>query len=76
MTPAICIYRIQTDDVWQLDQRNGASLWKQKELHHRKLTAPAVYESYVVVGDFEGYVHWLSTRMGGNWAVNKLRIVQ
>jgi outer membrane protein assembly factor BamB len=53
-----------TDDVWQLDQRTGASLWKQKELHQRKLTAPAVYENYVVVGDFEGYVHWLSTSDG------------
>jgi outer membrane protein assembly factor BamB len=52
------------DDVWQLDQRTGASLWKQKELHQRKLTAPAVYENYVVVGDFEGYVHWLSTSDG------------
>ena len=52
------------DDVLQLDQRSGASLWKQKELHKRKLTAPAVYENYVVVGDFEGYVHWLSTSDG------------
>jgi outer membrane protein assembly factor BamB len=50
--------------VWQLDQRNGASLWKQKELHQRRLTAPAVYENYVVVGDFEGYVHWLSITDG------------
>jgi outer membrane protein assembly factor BamB len=46
--------------VWQLDQRSGASLWKQKDLHQRRLTAPAAYENYVVVGDFEGYVHWLS----------------
>ncbi len=53
-----------TDDVWQIEQRTGASLWKQKELHQRKLTAPAVYESYVVVGDFEGYVHWLSVEDG------------
>ncbi|MGZ8224474.1 MAG: outer membrane protein assembly factor BamB family protein, partial [Methylobacter sp.] len=50
--------------VWQLDQRNGASLWKQKDLHQRKLTAPAAYEDYVVVGDFEGYVHWLSNTDG------------
>ncbi len=50
--------------VWQLDQRSGASLWKQKELHQRKLTAPAIYENYVVVGDVEGYVHWLSTADG------------
>ena len=51
-------------DVWQLDQRTGSSLWKQKELHQRKTSAPAVYNNYVVVGDFEGYVHWLSTSDG------------
>jgi outer membrane protein assembly factor BamB len=44
-----------------LDQRSGAALWKQKDLHQRRLTAPVAYENYVVVGDFEGYVHWLST---------------
>ncbi|MEQ1529008.1 MAG: outer membrane protein assembly factor BamB, partial [Methylococcales bacterium] len=47
--------------VSQLDQRNGSSLWKQKDLHQRHLTAPAAYENYVVVGDYEGYVHWLSS---------------
>ena len=46
--------------VMQLDQRSGAALWKQKDLHQRRLTAPAAYENYVVTGDFEGYVHWLS----------------
>lgn len=51
-------------DVWQLDQRNGSSLWKQKDLHQRKLTSPATYGNYVVVGDYEGYVHWLSNSDG------------
>ncbi len=50
--------------IWQLDQRNGASFWQQKELHQRKLTAPAAYQSYVVAGDFEGYVHWFSSLDG------------
>ncbi|MFI3154726.1 MAG: outer membrane protein assembly factor BamB [Methylococcaceae bacterium] len=50
--------------VWQLDQRSGASLWQQKDLHQRRLTAPAAYENYVAVGDFEGYVHWLSSTDG------------
>jgi outer membrane protein assembly factor BamB len=44
----------------QLDQNNGSGLWKQKDLHQRRLTAPAVYENYVVAGDLEGYVHWFS----------------
>ena len=50
--------------VMQLDQNSGAGLWKQKDLHQRRLTAPAAYENYVVVGDLEGYVHWLSTTDG------------
>jgi len=51
-------------DVSQLDQRNGAALWKQKDLHNRRLTAAIAYDNYVVVGDFEGYVHWLSITDG------------
>lgn len=51
-------------EVSQLDQRNGASLWKQKDLHNRQLTAAVVYDNYVVVGDFEGWVHWLSISDG------------
>lgn len=50
--------------VMQLDHRTGSPLWKQKDLQHRSLTAPATYQSYVVTGDFEGYVHWLSTTDG------------
>ena len=51
-------------DVWQLDLRNGGDLWKQDELHQRRLTAPAVVKDFVVVGDFEGYVHVLSQEDG------------
>jgi len=50
--------------VLQLDQRTGRPLWKQKDLHQRKLTAPVYYENYVVAGDFQGYVHWLSSSDG------------
>jgi outer membrane protein assembly factor BamB len=51
-------------NVLQLDDRSGASLWKQKDLQYRKLTAPTAYDRYVVVGDLEGYVHWLSESDG------------
>lgn len=51
-------------DLWQLDQRNGSALWKQTELHQRRLTAPVVYKDYVAVGDYEGYIHWLSQDEG------------
>ncbi|MGR9106136.1 MAG: outer membrane protein assembly factor BamB [Gammaproteobacteria bacterium] len=50
----------EASDVWALEQRNGASIWKQTELHQRHLSAPAVYKNSIIVGDFEGYLHWLS----------------
>jgi outer membrane protein assembly factor BamB len=51
-------------EVSQVDQRNGGSLWKQKDLHNRGLSAASNYQEYVVVGDYEGYVHWLSSSDG------------
>lgn len=39
--------------------RDGSSLWSQKALAHRYLSAPAVVGQYVVVGDLEGWVHFL-----------------
>ncbi|MEO5703045.1 MAG: outer membrane protein assembly factor BamB [Gammaproteobacteria bacterium] len=56
-----------TDDqshVWALDRRDGGTLWKQTKLQARSATAPAVIGNYVVVGDFEGYLHWMSQEDG------------
>ncbi len=52
------------DMVWSIDPKNSSSMWKQEKLHGRKLTAPAVLGNYIVVGDFEGYLHWLSPEDG------------
>ncbi|WP_372013436.1 outer membrane protein assembly factor BamB [Pseudoxanthomonas sp. 10H] len=45
--------------VYLLDKSNGAALWSQPALARRSLTGPAVQGDYAVVGDFDGYVHWL-----------------
>lgn len=50
--------------VWALDRRTGASLWRQDGLAQRWLTTPAVHAGHAVVGDFEGYLHWLSLEDG------------
>ncbi len=50
--------------VWALDADNGVPRWQQKALHNRKLSDVAVLGEYVVVGDFEGYLHWLSSEDG------------
>jgi outer membrane protein assembly factor BamB len=52
-----------TDDrshVWALDRNNGATLWKQDKLQARSVTRPVIYKDFLVVGDFEGYVHVMS----------------
>ncbi len=50
--------------VWALDRRTGASLWRQDGLAHRWLTTPAVHAGHAVVGDSEGYLHWLALADG------------
>ena len=50
--------------VWALDRLTGTSVWKQEQLHHRMLTAPITLASKVLVGDFEGYIHWLGSADG------------
>jgi len=47
-------------NVWGINPVNGAAMWKQDKLLNRRLSAPAVIDGYVVVGDYEGYLHWLS----------------
>jgi outer membrane protein assembly factor BamB len=51
-------------NVWAFDRETGASLWKQDQLKYRWLSTPAVVGKYVVVGDSEGFVHWLSLDEG------------
>lgn len=52
--------------VRALDPDSGATLWRQDDLAHRRLTAPVpvVGTEYLAVADFDGYVHLL-TRADG-----------
>ena len=64
-----------TDDksqVWALANRSGTSIWKQEKLMHRGVTAPARFGGYIVVGDVEGYLHWMSPEDGHFVARNRL----
>jgi outer membrane protein assembly factor BamB len=59
-------------NLWLLDRRNGAEFWKHDQLLRRGLTRPAFFGSFVVVGDFEGYLHWINTDDGQFAAREKL----
>jgi len=60
-------YAFVSDDrggVHALDRSNGRSVWKQDKLGHRQLSQPVGSGNVVAVGDFEGYVHFLSRESG------------
>ena len=59
------LYMVGADgQVSALLRRTGTEVWQQKHLLHRGLSAPAVSDNAVVVGDFKGYVHWLDKSSG------------
>src|SRR5207237_1129586 len=50
--------------VWALDARTGAAAWKQDQLQYRRLSAPTAFQDHIVVGDLDGYLHWLDPHDG------------
>ena len=46
--------------VLALDKSNGSSMWKNDQMTLRRISAPLVLGRYLVVGDYEGYLHVLS----------------
>jgi outer membrane protein assembly factor BamB len=67
------LFGVNTDSqVWAFDKSSGADMWKNDQLKYRWLSSPAVQGDYVVVGDSEGYVHWLQTGDGALAARERL----
>lgn len=52
------------DALIALDKTSGASIWKQDKLAARGVSGPLAFGRYVVVGDYQGYVHVLSREDG------------
>ncbi|MGE0113361.1 MAG: outer membrane protein assembly factor BamB [Steroidobacteraceae bacterium] len=50
--------------ITAMRRTDGNQQWEQASLRQRSLTAPAVAGDSLVVGDYEGYVHWLSAADG------------
>jgi len=50
--------------LWAIDRFNGAIIWKQDKLQLRSITAPVLYKDYIVVGDYDGYLHWITRQDG------------
>lgn len=51
-------------NVWAFNPNSGNVDWRQPQLEARNITAPVVMGNYIVVGDAEGYLHWMSKQDG------------
>jgi outer membrane protein assembly factor BamB len=50
--------------VVAMQRTDGRSVWQQQALLGRKLTRPVKQGKYIVVGDNDGYLHWLDASQG------------
>ena len=45
-------------------QRDGSEIWRNDRLKLRGVSTPVETTTAVVVGDYQGYLHWLDKRTG------------
>ena len=50
--------------IYLVDRTTGTEKWSNTQLEYRNITAPLVLGDYVVVGDSEGYLYWISQTTG------------
>jgi outer membrane protein assembly factor BamB len=54
----------ENDVVYALDRATGQTVWEQDKLLNRKLTAPAVLNQHIVLGDSKGFIHIINSATG------------
>jgi outer membrane protein assembly factor BamB len=56
--------------VYAVDRNSGKELWVNSQLAYRNVTGVTVANEYLVVGDGEGYLHWIN-RDNGTFAAQQ-----
>ena len=51
-------------ELMALSRQTGSELWKYEQLKRRDISGPTAFQNSVVVGDFEGYVHFFDVATG------------
>lgn len=64
VTSSLVVVSDAAGTVWGLDRFSGSATWSNPSLARRSLTGPTIQGDYAVVGDFDGYVHWLKLDTG------------
>lgn len=57
--------------IFAVDSDSGEQLWVNKQLTYRNLTGVSIANQYIVVGDAQGYLHWLN-REDGHFVAQQL----
>ncbi|MGH8104817.1 MAG: outer membrane protein assembly factor BamB [Arenimonas sp.] len=50
--------------VHGINRTDGSGVWRQEDLQRRMLTTPVIQGNYAVVGDLDGYLHWMKLENG------------
>ncbi len=59
------VYVSEADgSVVALRAQDGAEIWHNDVLKWRDLSAPAITSAAIVVGDYQGYLHWMDKKTG------------
>jgi outer membrane protein assembly factor BamB len=58
--------------IYLIDRTTGTEKWSNTQLEYRNVTAPLVLGDYIVVGDSEGYLYWISQTTGKIAAMQKI----
>lgn len=58
-------YVIDDDDhILALEQLSVNTVWNNAKLHRRRLSDPVIFNQYLVVGDYKGYVYFINLADG------------
>jgi outer membrane protein assembly factor BamB len=59
------VFVSETDGtIMALSRFTGREIWKKENLLYRSPTAPVIMDDSIVIGDLEGYLHWLDKATG------------
>lgn len=50
--------------LFAIDRNTGDEIWVNKELSYRNVTGVSIANQYIVVGDGEGFLHWVDRDSG------------
>ena len=64
IAPNVLFITDETGAVFALSTQSGRILWQQPKFKYRFISAPAYLHGMVIVGDYQGYIHWLSGANG------------